>query len=69
MSANLSFLANHLWQSTAIAGIIALIALALRKNHASIRYSLWLAASLKFLLTSAASARRSNRILMPRFRS
>jgi bla regulator protein blaR1 len=42
--------ANHLWQSTLFAGLAALVALALRKNHARVRYQLWLAASLKFLI-------------------
>lgn len=43
-------LANHLWQSTAFAATIWLLTLLLRNNHARIRYSLWLAASIKFLL-------------------
>ncbi len=42
--------ANHLWQSTLFAILAALLALALRKNHARARYWLWLAASLKFLV-------------------
>jgi bla regulator protein blaR1 len=42
--------ANHLWQSTLFAGLAALAALALRKNQARVRYQLWLAASLKFLI-------------------
>jgi bla regulator protein BlaR1 len=43
-------LANHLWQSTVFAGIAALLAFALRKNHAQTRYCLWLTASVKFLI-------------------
>ena len=35
---------NHLWQSTLFAGVIALLALALRHNRARLRYGLWLAA-------------------------
>jgi bla regulator protein blaR1 len=42
--------ANHLWQSTLFAGLAALVALGLRKNQARVRYQLWLAASLKFLI-------------------
>jgi len=42
-------LANHLWQSTLFAGIAGLLALALRKNRAHVRYGLWFAASVKFL--------------------
>jgi len=41
---------NHLWQSTLFACLIALLMLALRSNRAQIRYWLWLAASLKFLV-------------------
>jgi bla regulator protein blaR1 len=41
---------NHLWQSTLFAGIVWLLTLALRKNHARVRHSLWLAASFKFLI-------------------
>jgi bla regulator protein blaR1 len=43
-------LANHLWQSTLFACVIALLVLVLSKNRAEIRYWLWLAASLKFLV-------------------
>ncbi|HEY1948577.1 MAG TPA: M56 and DUF3738 domain-containing protein [Bryobacteraceae bacterium] len=41
---------NHLWQSTLFAGVAALLAFVLRKNHAQARYWLWLVASVKFLL-------------------
>jgi uncharacterized protein (TIGR03435 family) len=41
---------NHLWQSTIFAICIGLIALALRKNRASVRHWLWFAASVKFLI-------------------
>jgi bla regulator protein blaR1 len=43
-------LANHLWQSTLFAGLAGLLTLAFRKNRAQIRYGLWLAASVKFLI-------------------
>jgi uncharacterized protein (TIGR03435 family) len=43
-------LANHLWQSTLFAAVAAILTLALRKNSARVRYRLWLAASLKFLV-------------------
>lgn len=46
-------LANHLWQSTVVAAIAALLTLAFRKDHARIRYGIWLAASLKFLVPFA----------------
>ncbi len=45
-----SVIANHLWQSTLFAALAALLALALRKNHARARHWLWLIASLKFLI-------------------
>ncbi len=43
-------LANHLWQSTLFAVIAWLLTLALRKNRAAVRYWIWLAASIKFLI-------------------
>src|ERR1019366_9372041 len=48
--------ANHLWQSTGFAAVAALLALALRANHAQARYWLWLAASVKFLIPFSALA-------------
>jgi bla regulator protein blaR1 len=41
---------NHLWQSTFFAALAALLALALRRHRAELRYRIWLAASLKFAL-------------------
>jgi len=43
-------LVNHLWQSTVVVGVAWLLALALKKNHARVRYWMWMAASIKFLL-------------------
>jgi uncharacterized protein (TIGR03435 family) len=48
--AYLSPVLNHLWQSTLIIAAVALLALLLRKNRAQVRYWLWLAASVKFLV-------------------
>src|ERR1039457_4416813 len=48
--ADLSPLANHLWQSTLFAAVAWLLTLALRKNRASVRYWIWLAVSVKFLI-------------------
>jgi bla regulator protein blaR1 len=42
--------ADHVWQSTAFAALIGLLAIALRSNRAAVRYGLWFAASLKFLI-------------------
>src|ERR1035437_9921340 len=47
---DLSPLANHLWQSTLFAAAAWLLTLALRKNRAPVRYEIWLAASVKFLI-------------------
>jgi beta-lactamase regulating signal transducer with metallopeptidase domain len=44
---------DHLWQSTAFGGSMAVAALALRKNRAAVRFWLWLAASMKFLVPCA----------------
>jgi bla regulator protein BlaR1 len=46
-------LANHLWQSTLFAAVVALVTLVLKNNRAQVRYALWLAASLKFLIPFA----------------
>jgi bla regulator protein BlaR1 len=45
--------ANHLWQSTLFAAAAWLLTLVLRRNRASVRYRLWLAASAKFLIPFA----------------
>ena len=45
-----SMVANHLWQSTLFAILVGLLTLLFRNNGAHIRHSLWLAASIKFLL-------------------
>jgi bla regulator protein BlaR1 len=47
---DLSPMANHLWQSTLCAALAWLLTLALRWNRAAVRYSIWLAASVKFLI-------------------
>ena len=46
----MNHLANHLWQSTVFAAAVALATMAMRRNSARLRYWLWLAASLKFLI-------------------
>ena len=43
-------LANHLWQSTVVTGIAWLLSLSLRKNHARMRYWVWMIASVKYLI-------------------
>lgn len=46
-------LVNHLWQSTIVAALAWLIAYALKKNQARIRYWVWMVASAKFLVPFA----------------
>ena len=41
---------NHLWQSTVFAVAAWLMTLQLRRNRAHVRYGIWLAASVKFLI-------------------
>ena len=50
---DLSFVGNHLWQSTVCVAVAWVLTLALRKNRAAVRYSVWMAASLKFLIPFA----------------
>lgn len=50
ISSQFQAIANHLWQSTLFVCFIGVLALVLRRNQARVRYSLWLAASLKFLV-------------------
>ena len=52
----LDALGNHLWQSTIVAAVVALLALAFCGNRARVRYGLWCAASLKFLIPFAPIA-------------
>ncbi|HXE63884.1 MAG TPA: M56 family metallopeptidase, partial [Bryobacteraceae bacterium] len=47
---DLPAIANHLWQSTFFAAAAGLLTLLLRKNRAGVRYGVWLAASVKFLI-------------------
>src|SRR5437667_8323103 len=50
----IGLVADHLWQSTLVAALAALLALTLRRNRPQVRYAIWLAASLKFLVPFAA---------------
>jgi hypothetical protein len=52
----MALVADHLWQSTLFAALAGLLTLALRKNRPQVRYAVWLAASLKFLVPVAALA-------------
>ena len=59
---SLSPFANHLWQSTVFACVAAILTLALRKNRAQIRYMVWQAASIKFLIPWALLVSVGSRI-------
>lgn len=50
----IELLGNHLWQSTLFLAAAGLLTLALRTNRAQVRYWVWLAASIKFLIPFAA---------------
>jgi len=45
---------DHLWQSTVVAGAIALVAALLHGKRAGVRYALWFAASMKFAIPFSA---------------
>lgn len=47
-------IADHLWQSTAFVLAVSLLMLLFGKNGARVRYGLWLAASVKFLIPFSA---------------
>jgi bla regulator protein blaR1 len=58
----IALVGNHLWQSTLVAAVAGLIALALRNNRAHVRYCVWLAASVKFLVPFSALSLLGKRI-------
>ena len=58
-------LTNHLWQSTLFALCAALLTLAYRWNRAKVRYSLWLMASLKFLIPFSVLIGLGSQLQMP----
>lgn len=61
----MSLLFDHLWQSTLFAGALGLLTLLFRANGASIRYALWFAASMKFLLPFAALTLLGSALFQP----
>jgi bla regulator protein BlaR1 len=60
-------MANHLWQSTLIAALAAILTLAFKKNQARTRHHLWLAASLKFLVPLSLWISLGRHLASPRF--
>jgi bla regulator protein BlaR1 len=61
----LSEIFNHLWQSTLFAAAVAVACMALRRNSPRLRYWLWLAASLKFLIPFSLFVSMGARIQVP----
>jgi uncharacterized protein (TIGR03435 family) len=59
-------LGNHLWQSTLCLVVAGLLTLVFRKNHARVRYGLWLAASIKFLIPFSLLIILGNNLAKPR---
>jgi bla regulator protein blaR1 len=49
----IAFAANHLWQSTLAVLVVALLVPCFGRSRAQVRYGLWLAASLKFVVPFA----------------
>ena len=49
-------LLDHIWQSSLFAGFAGLLTLLFRRNGAALRFCLWFAASMKFLVPFAALA-------------
>ena len=58
----MSAILNHLLQSTLFGGFVWLVTLVLRNNAALVRYRLWLAASVKFLIPFAFLSTLGSRI-------
>ncbi len=56
---------NHLWQSTVFAAAVALACRALRRNSPRLRYWLWLAASIKFLIPFSLLVSTGARVQLP----
>lgn len=61
----IALLLNHLWQSSLCLGASGLITLALRRNSAHVRFWLWFAASIKFLVPFAALTALGAYLLTP----
>jgi beta-lactamase regulating signal transducer with metallopeptidase domain len=56
---------DHIWQSSLFAGCMGLLTLTLRDNSASIRYWLWFAASVKFLVPLSVLIAASGHPILP----
>ena len=59
----LSYMFNHLWQSTLVVALVWLFTLTLlRNNRPHVRYAMWLAASVKFVIPFAAIVKLGSRL-------
>ena len=58
-------LLNHLWQSTAFAAAVAIATALLRRNSPRLRYWLWLAVSVKFLVPFSLLVKSGGRVQLP----
>src|ERR1700727_1877902 len=56
---------NHLWQSTAFVAAVALACAALGGNSPRVRYWLWLAASMKFLIPFSLLVSTGAKVQLP----
>ncbi len=63
-SAMWTAIADHVWQSTLFAATVAILSVSLKKNSARLRYRLWLAASLKFLIPFSLLISLGNHLAM-----
>lgn len=58
-------IANHIWQSTIFGLAAAALAMAFRRNSASVRYWIWFAALMKFVVPFAVLAAAANALPLP----
>jgi uncharacterized protein (TIGR03435 family) len=57
-----AFIAAHLWQSSVVVGMAAVLVWLLRNTHARVRHAVWTVASLKFLLPFATLVAVGNQL-------
>jgi TonB family protein len=58
-------IANHIWESTIVGLAAAFLAFAFRRNSAPVRYWIWFAAAMKFLVPFAAIAAAARAFHLP----
>jgi bla regulator protein blaR1 len=58
-------IANHIWQSTVVGAAAGLLTLMFRNNSASVRFWIWFAAVMKFLIPFAALTAVANVLPLP----